>query len=202
MLGQIANYCPVILRNTIVRNSTSIENIWQSIRTHYSFQSTGGHLLDLAEIKLEHGEFPKNLYQHLMVFVEDNLLCQAEFVTDELPTKDEDMSPTLENLAVLIRLKLMHPERPCLVKQRYGTELRSWTLASIKPEVSQALESLLEELHHTQEARVIRSASQFPTNHIRNFNSLNPFNAIPLSTPQRVDVLSANRQVGKPLTIY
>ena len=48
------------------------------------------------------------------------------------------------------------------MKQRYGTELRSRTLATIKPEVSQALDSLLEELHHTEEARVMRSAGQFP----------------------------------------
>ena len=41
MLGQIANYCPVISSNTIVKNSTSIKSIWQSIRSHYGFQSTG-----------------------------------------------------------------------------------------------------------------------------------------------------------------
>ena len=28
MLGQIANYCPVISRSTIVKNSTSIDNTW------------------------------------------------------------------------------------------------------------------------------------------------------------------------------
>ena len=28
MLGQIANYCPVISRNTIVKNSTSKSSIW------------------------------------------------------------------------------------------------------------------------------------------------------------------------------
>ena len=61
MLGQIANYCLVISRNTIVRISTSIENIWQSIRMHYGFQSTGSHFLDRAEIKLEHGERPEDL---------------------------------------------------------------------------------------------------------------------------------------------
>ena len=37
MLGQIANYCPIISRNTIVKNSTSIDNIWQTIRPHYGF---------------------------------------------------------------------------------------------------------------------------------------------------------------------
>lgn len=43
LLGQIANYCPLISRNTIVRNSTSIEQVWQTIRLHYGFQTTGGH---------------------------------------------------------------------------------------------------------------------------------------------------------------
>ena len=31
MLGQIANFCPVISRNTIIKSSTSIQSIWQSI---------------------------------------------------------------------------------------------------------------------------------------------------------------------------
>ena len=29
MLGQIANFCPVISRNTIAKNSTSLSGIWQ-----------------------------------------------------------------------------------------------------------------------------------------------------------------------------
>jgi hypothetical protein len=43
ILGQIINYCPIISRNTIVKNSTSISSIWQSIRLHYGFQSTEAH---------------------------------------------------------------------------------------------------------------------------------------------------------------
>ncbi len=42
---------------------------------------------------------------------------------------------------------LVHPALPNLVKQRYGTDLRSRTLASIKPEKSQALDSLLDEIN-------------------------------------------------------
>jgi len=52
---------------------------------------------------------------------------------------------TLENIIVLTCLRLIHVDFPHLVKQRYGTELRTRTLASIKPEISQALESLLDE---------------------------------------------------------
>ena len=53
MLGQIANYCPVISRNSIVTNSTSLENVWQSIRAHFGFQTTGAHFIDFADIVLK-----------------------------------------------------------------------------------------------------------------------------------------------------
>ena len=45
-----------------------------------------------------------------------------------------------------------------MVKQRYGTDLRSRTLASIKPEISQALNSLLEEIRTSDDARILRAA--------------------------------------------
>ena len=65
MLGQIANYCPIIVRNTIVKNSTSIRGIWHAIRAHYGFQSTGAHFLDFNDIRLEPDERPEDLYQRL-----------------------------------------------------------------------------------------------------------------------------------------
>ena len=68
MLGQIANYCPIISRNTIVKNSTSIGLIWQSIRLHYGFQSTEGHFLEFNNIHLEANERPEDLYQRLAKF--------------------------------------------------------------------------------------------------------------------------------------
>ena len=160
MLGQIANFCPVISRNTLVKNSTSIECIWQTIRLHFGFQTTGGHLLDFSEIQHEPDEWPEDLYQRLTAFIEDNLL-RANGIThnDQKLEEDEEMSPTLENVIVLHWLKLIHPELPKLVKQRYGTELRSRTLASIKPEISQALDSLLDELHTNESAKVLRTAA-------------------------------------------
>ena len=161
MLGQIANYCPVLSRNTIIKSSTSISSIWQMIRAHYGFQSTGSHFLDLAEFKLETEERPEDLFQRLTAFFEDNLLtadCGLTHHGDD-PT-EEDMSPALENTIVLLWLQLVHKELPRLVKQRYGTELRSRTLASIKPEISQALSSLLDEIHSADEGRVMRMSGR------------------------------------------
>lgn len=70
------------------------------------------------------------------------------------------MSPTVENLIVLIWLRLINPSLPQLVKQRYGTELRFRTLASIRLEISQALSSLLEEIRNNKYARSFRTFAQ------------------------------------------
>ena len=160
MLGQIANFCPIVSRNTIVKNSTSVNSIWQSIRLHYGFQSTGSHFLDFDNIRLEPGERPEDLFQRLMSFIEDNLLKPDGSITHhgDAPAAEEEMSPSLENLVILTWLHLINKDLPALVKQRYGTELRSKTLASIKPEISQALDSLLDEIHATQESEVLRTA--------------------------------------------
>ena len=35
LLSQIANFCPVLSRSSIVQNSVSLNDIWQKIRQHY-----------------------------------------------------------------------------------------------------------------------------------------------------------------------
>ena len=164
MLGQMANFCPVISRSSIVKNSTSISSVWQAIRAHYGFQSTGARFLDFSDIKLEVDERPEGLFQRLMSFTEDNLLVANGPITHHGAnvTADEELNPTLENMVDLTWLKLIHTALPALVKQRYGTELRSKTLASLKPEISQALDSLLEEIRSTANTKVLRTtASRF-----------------------------------------
>ena len=172
LLGQIANYCPVIARNTIVRSSTSMEFIWQAIRMHYGFQSTGARFLDFGEIKMEPGDRYEDLFQRLMAFADDNLLKINGGISHhgEQPSEDEELSPSLENFLVFTWLRLIHEDLPRLVKQRYGTELRSRTLASIRPEISQALHSLLAELHAGEEPRVMRLSG--PESHKSSFGSV------------------------------
>jgi hypothetical protein len=170
MLGQIANYCPIISRNSIIKNSVSLNSIWQLIRAHFGFQSTGAHFIDFIHIKLGPSERPEDLYQRLMAFTEDNMLHQGGGISHHgtPPAEDEEMSPSLENLVVLMWLHLIHPDLPNLVKQRYGTELRTRTLATLKTEISQAMDSLLETVRSSEDSRVMRSAvSSFKMNDSR-----------------------------------
>jgi len=167
MLGQVANFCSVISSNTIVKNSTSVKSIWQAIRAHYGFQSTAAHFLDFASIKFDVYESPEDLFQRLMPFIEDNFLISNSSITHhggDVITVDEELSPTLEDLVVSTRLSLIQHDLPSLIKQRYGT--RSRTLASLKPEISQASDSLLAEIPYTADSKVLRTAAagfrQFP----------------------------------------
>ena len=159
MLGQIANYCPIISRNTIVKNATSLNGIWQSIRMHFGFHSTGANFIDFDDIRMLPEERPEDLFQRLMAFVEDNLLEADDGLSHhgEHLHDDEELSPSLENFVILTWLRLIHSDLPKLVKQRYGTELRSCTLATIKPEISQALDSLLDEVRAGHDAKIMRA---------------------------------------------
>ena len=167
LLGQVANYATVISRNQITKNSISLSDIWSKIREHYGFHNTGSRFLDLSTIKLEVGERAEDLYQRLLSFFEDNLQTSGSLVTHHgvAPTSDEELSPTVENVTVLLWLERLHVGLPALVKQRYGSELRNKSLASIKSEISLALDSLLEEMRSNDDSRVLRINSSRSSKH-------------------------------------
>ena len=113
-----------------------------------------------------------------MAFTKDNLLhCYSGITHHGVVLAEEDdylylylyvylsislslyLSISLSNLIVLPWLCLFHNDLPKLVKQQYGMELRSRTLASIKPELSQAMASLLDEVHTSEDAKIRRTAT-------------------------------------------
>ena len=160
LLGQIANFCPGIARNVFIKECTSLDEVWQKIRLYYGFQRTGAHFLDLASIQLENNERPEALYQRLYSFFHDNMLSPQSDITHHgvKVGYEEDMTPTLENTVTVIWLKLIHPGLPAIVKQRYGAELRNKSLATMKPEISQALPSLLDEIHSFEASKILRAS--------------------------------------------
>ena len=162
-----SSWCSIRLR--IIAPSLP-EALWWEIQRHsntsgklsantFGFQATGAQFIDFSDIHLAADERPEDLYQRPMAFVEDSLL-HANGLTHhgEHVPEDEELTLTLENFVVLTWLRLIHLSLPRLIKQRYGTELRSHTLASIKPEISQALNSLLEEFRTSDDAKILRAA--------------------------------------------
>ena len=177
MLEQIANFAPVVSRRSIVNDSTSLAYVWQALRLHYGFHSTGANFIDFININLKPEERPETLYQRMRAFIDDNLLTEGTGILHHGQQVDEEdeIQPSLENLIVLMWLSKLHKDLPNLVKVKYGAELRSKTLASMKPEISQALDSLLEEVR--DQTSNIRRSNAFDRNQNRRpaNNSQRPF---------------------------
>ena len=128
------------------------------MHAHFGFQITGSHFLDFTNLHLEADKHPEDLFQRLKAFVEDTLLSVNSLSHHgEVTSEDEELAPTLENFIVLTWLKLIHPELipSKLVKQRYRTELKSRILASIEPEISLALSSLLDQIRAADDAKIM-----------------------------------------------
>lgn len=108
--------------------------------------------------------YPEDLFQRLLAFIDYNLLKSEGGITCTLYglnlDEDKEMSPTVENFLVLTWLRQINPSLPQPVKQRYCTELRHWTLASIKPKISQAFPSLLGEIRDNMDARSFHTFAQ------------------------------------------
>ena len=176
MLGQIANFATIISRNQIVLYSTSLSSIWSKIREHYGFQCTGSRFLTLASIKLKPAERPEDLYQRLVTFFDDNLITTEGLLHHgQHVVANEVVTPTIQNTIVLLWLERIHTGLPGLVQQKYGAELRDKSLASLKSEISLALQSLLNELEQGEDSRILRA--QVTRYNNNNNNSNNRFQA-------------------------
>ena len=102
ILGQIANYRPVISRNTFVKNSTSMGSIWSAIRLHFGFEAT-------ERISLIFQKSTSSTANDLRIFtkdlslLQDNLLRSTAYNTMEISSlKMKDWPPLWKNLLYIL----------------------------------------------------------------------------------------------------
>ena len=158
-LGTVAGYAPVISRQYITQEACSLSDIWHRLRIRFGFRKSGALILDLASFQLEEGESYEALWERLHAFTMDNLMDPADglkHLKQDNPPK-EVMSPTLLNSSVVRWLRAIHPSLPALVKQKFSTELRGKTLATIREDISESLDSMVAELNGETAASIARS---------------------------------------------
>lgn len=98
MLDQIASWSPFISRTMIVKQSVSLKDVWQKIREHYGFLSSGAQFLDLSLVKQDPDDGPEDLYQKLFMFFENNLVKANDLKHNgDILDADEEITPTIEN---------------------------------------------------------------------------------------------------------
>ncbi len=161
MLGMIAGYTPIISRNIIVRDCRSLKDIFHKIRAHFGFAQNGRSIIDAVSITQKEDESPEDVFQRIHSLVDTSLLCAGDGMKHmgSYIRYDEEMSPTLSNLITCLWLKSIHPNLPSLVKQKFATELRNCTIASIREEISSAIPDLLLEVDNAPSGSVFLASS-------------------------------------------
>ena len=168
LLGSIASWAPVISNQWITEESTSLNSIYDKLRAHYHFRKTGSRILDISSFKLNQNESREALWERMLAFVQDNLLtstCGIQHMGKPV-TVNETLSPTILNILVSLWLKTIHKDLPDTVKQKFSTQLRTNTLASLRDEISDSLAAIIQEMEDrdavsTQSALQVSRAS-FP----------------------------------------
>ena len=148
MLGLIAQYVPCFLNHVIINNSTSISDVWNCIRKYYGLQQSESNFMKFSSITWEEGERPERLYQRVLAHLQDNLLTKGGTLKHDgvVPESDEFLSPTVERLAVLRWMELLHPRLTQLVARTFAYDLQRMTLKDIQPQIVDALDGFLAEL--------------------------------------------------------
>jgi hypothetical protein len=142
--------CPYTLTNNLDQLSTSFSWIISYLEQHYHIQKAGAHFLSISEIRFNPGDSFENFYMELHGAVEDSLRKRGElllFRNSEPLEDDEEMSPTLENMVVLIWLERIDPRLPKKVSDTFAHQMVGNTsLRDLQPIISARLPSLLQEL--------------------------------------------------------
>ena len=130
MLNIIAQFSPPLLRNDITEKSMSLNWIWQRIPKHYSFSQSEVNFLRLSEIRQNPDERYETLFQRIVAHLDDNLLSTTSNILydGEAIGADEEMSPTVERLAVLWWLTLIDNRLPAYVSRIYAVSYTHLTL--------------------------------------------------------------------------
>ncbi len=172
MLGYIAQHCPALLRNDIIKNGTSLKWIWQRIRKHYSFNQSEVNFLKLYTIKREPEERYETLYQRILAHLDDNLLTVESGILYDgaVLTADEVMTPTVERFAVYLWLTLIDNRLPAYVSRVYAHDLQRKSLKDVQPQICEAVDSLLAEIASQDEVQINLARSSYPSHRRPNNN--------------------------------
>ena len=154
MLGYLAQLVPHYLSTEIIEESTSITSVWDTIRSYYGLQQNERNFMRFLDIKWEGQgvERPETLFRRIKSHLQDNLLTSGSKLQhdESVIAMDEVLSPTVERLAVLRWMELLHPKLPALVARTFAYDLQRRTLKDIQPQIVDCLVGLLDQIHRDE----------------------------------------------------
>ena len=161
MLNMIARKVDQYDYDDVMRESTSLQSIWNMIELVYDIGRKGVHFLELSKIKYETGESPAKFYKKIYHHFMDNLYKRDDVLAYKSSTmsEDEKFSPTLLNFILYYTIEKIDSRLMKKIKDKWGHLLDTDTCLHDKKDVIlKAIPDLLKRLDQKEfDARALET---------------------------------------------
>ena len=114
--------------SSVIRHSTSFDNICNSLRQDYDIQKKGIHFFNILELKYDEDKMtPMSFYNQYRNIICNNLGKTGEvlkYKNNEILQNDERMTPMLEDIILLNAVGLIDQRLPAYLKIHYNHKMR------------------------------------------------------------------------------
>lgn len=145
-LNTLAGYLPFpYLTEKIVKSSSKLEDVWDTIYDHYGVNVSSESMLDYVSIKQVSGETYRQFFDRLLSHARLHL-PKANISVDGVTTgaDGDKMTISLMNFVAMDWLNKINPQLIDIVKTEYSRELRDNTqLIQLVPRIANNIEAML-----------------------------------------------------------
>ena len=114
--------------NSVIRHSTSLQWIYNTLRCDYDIQQKGIHFFNILDLKYDGQSMtPVSFYNQYRTLISNNLAKTGDIIKyrDNLQlTEDEKMTPMLEDLVMMNVLALIDSRLPAFVRSHYNHKMK------------------------------------------------------------------------------
>ena len=150
--------------NTVVRHSTSLNWIYDTLKADYDIQAKGIHFFNILDVKYDQEKHtPVAFYNQYRTIIINNLAKAGDvlkYKNNENLQQDEKMSPMLEDVVLLNVVNLIDQRLPVYIRNHYNHKMnRNERLMDFKTDILINIPSFLNEIENGDTNNAYQEAS-------------------------------------------
>ena len=158
--------------NSVVRHSTSLQWIYNTLRCDYDIQQKGIHFFNILDLKYDSQTMtPVSFYNQYRTLISNNLAKSGDSIKykDNLElTEDEKMTPMLEDLVLMNVIGMIDSRLPVFVRSHYNHKMKNDDkLMDFKADIFVNIPNFLESLDMTEQNNSIKEEESATLNAFR-----------------------------------
>ena len=168
--------------NTVIRHSTSLQWIYDTLKADYDIQQRGIYFFNILDVKYDQSSAtPVSFYNRYRTVIVNNMAKRGDVIKykgQNAITEDERISPMLEDLILLNVVREIDPRLPAFIKAHYNHKMqRDDKLMDFKSDILVNIPSFIEQINGDEQNNSIKSTAALNTFTQQKFvNKKQPFN--------------------------